>query len=196
MSSKIEIWNRALSNIGVKQFVQSESENSNEASVLGVHWDAAVRKTLTDHPWPFARAYRTLALVEQDPNTDWSYSYRYPSDCLMIRRILTDFGRTDPFPPPFTTGQDDQGRLVYTDQPDAVIEYTTSIIEPERFDTAFEEALVWYLSYLCALPLSRIPDMSKFAHSLYKEAIITASAKAQNEAQQDLPQEAEWIQAR
>lgn len=196
MSSKIEIWNRALSNIGVKQFVQSESENSNEASVLGVHWDAAVRKTLVDHPWPFARAYRTLALIEQDPSTDWAYSYRYPTDCLMVRRIVSENGRTDPFPPPFAIGQDDQGGLIYTDYPDAVIEYTKSVTEPERFDVAFEEALVWYLSYMCAIPLSRISDMSKHAYIHYKEAIITASTKVQNESQQDLPQEAEWIQAR
>lgn len=195
-STQIQIWNMALSHIGVKAFVASPTERSQEASVLNVWWQPAIDYVLADHNWAFARKYATLNLVEEDPNPDWQYAYRYPSDCIHARRICSPKGRRDPLPPPFVTGQDDDGKLVLTDQEDAVLEYTVRVTEPERFDEKFTECLTFYLASRIALPLSRIPNMMEKMEAMYENKLIGASTKAMNEMQQDEQQEAEWIQAR
>jgi hypothetical protein len=63
---------------------------------------------LRDFDWSFARRYTTLGLVEEDPNTDWAYVYRYPSDCLSVRSIVGAM-RTDRSRLPFTLGSDASG---------------------------------------------------------------------------------------
>lgn len=195
-SSIVQIWNMALSHIGVKSFVAGVNEKSQEASVLNVWWAPSVDYVLADHPWPFARKYQALGLVVSNPSPDWAYAYRYPSDCIHARRICSPSGRTDPKPPPFFVGQDDDGKLVYTDQPNAVLEYTKRVTEPERFDEKFTEALSIYLAARVCNPLSRIPNLADKLDDMYSSAIARAAVKSMNEQQQDDPQEAEWIQAR
>lgn len=196
MSSQLEIWNNALAHVGVKQFVQSVDEKSMEAAVLRVRWDSSVKYVLADHPWPFATAYATLNLVEEQPNTDWLFSYRYPADCIHARRIVSPLGRTDPEPPPFKTGQDDQGRLIYTDAPDAVLEYTKDVTQVARFDQKFVEALEWYLASRIATPLSRIDGAASKATQMYEFSLVRAASKTLKEAQQDNAPDAEWVRER
>jgi hypothetical protein len=163
----------------------------------GVHWAAAVNKVLADHPWTFARKYAYLGLIREDPNGDWHYAYRYPADCVHARRIVSEVGgRRDPDPPPFTIGQDNWGRLVYTDWPNAVLEYTMRVFETERYDAQFTTMLSWYLAHLIANPLSRISGSAGACFDMYKAMKSAASTISMNESQQDDPQEAEWIQAR
>src|SRR5690606_25121463 len=103
------IVNRALARIGSsKQIANVETENSREAISARLVFDDERDYVLRDFPWPFATAYRTLALVSEAPNGDWGYAYRYPSDCLYVRRIVGALGRRDPDPPPFRVGVDEQ----------------------------------------------------------------------------------------
>lgn len=196
MPTKIGIWNNALAHIGVKSFVQVEDEKSAEAGVLRVVWDSALEYVLGDHPWPFATAYATLGLVEQNPNTDWLFSYRYPTGCVHARRIVAGDGRNSTKPPPFRIGQDDAGRLIYTDQDSAVLEYTKLVTSCDHFDPKFAEALEWYLASRIATPLSRIEGMAAKAEKMYEIMMVRAAAKSRNESQQDDAPDAEWVRER
>jgi hypothetical protein len=187
----------ALSHIGVKRFVQSETERSQEVSVLTLQWAPAVNFVLADHPWSFARKYASLGLVTTAPNDDWGYAYRHPADCVFARRLVTATGgRSDPTPPPFILGQDNWGRLIFTDVEDAVLEYTMRVFEPERYDPQFVVMISWYLAHLIANPLSRIGGASEKCYEMYRNLKSIASATSMNERQQDDNQEAEWILAR
>jgi hypothetical protein len=196
MATTVNIWNMALSHIGSKHFVESDSERSREVSVLKIHWAAAVNKVLSDRPWKFATKYVTLGLIAERPNMDWAYAYRYPADCVFARRLVTTGGRRDPDPKPFTIGQDSWGRIIYTDQPNAVLEYTLRVFETERYDPQFVTMLSWYLAHLIANPLSRITNAAVVAFNMYKLLKETAASTAFNESQMDDAQDAEWIQAR
>ena len=88
MASKTEIGNLALSHIGIgKEVANIETEQSAEASALRRVYDTALRKTLRDFNWPFARVIADLGLIEEDPTDEWDFSYRVPSDCVSFRRI-------------------------------------------------------------------------------------------------------------
>lgn len=200
MSSKTNIANLTLFHLGSSQLITDvDTENSLEASSFRAIYDQQRDYVLRDFPWPFARAYADLALVS-DPtetvNNDWTYAYRYPAGCLEVRRIVTVKGRSDTQPPPYTIGRDDQGRLIYTDEQDATIEYTVQILDPEEFDSIFVEALSWKIGAILAPVLPRLADKATTANQMYAFEISKAASRALNEEQAEEPREAEWISGR
>lgn len=200
MSNKTQIANLALERNGASQFIADvDTENSVEAQTVKLVFDNARDYVLKAHPWPFATSYAVLALVagssSSKANYDWTYAYRYPSDCLDVRRIVTTGGRRETQPPPYRVGRDSQGRLIYTDQEQAQIEYTVRITDSSEFDAIFVSALAWYI---CAITpaLSRIKGQTEVAMQMYSMDISKASAAALNEGQPVEPLEAEWVRSR
>ena len=197
----VQISNMALGHIGVQQQIASLStEHSTESNKCSLYYTQAVESVLADYPWPFATKYATLGLVTDNSALstpyDWLYEYRYPSDCLFVRRIVTVLGRKDPNPPPFRIGQDDQGLLVYTDQEDAVIEYTRRVTDTNLFPPTFAEAVSWRLAAFIAPGLSRLKDMVRLAMLTYLGILSKAETQAGNEQQQQDQIESEFIRAR
>lgn len=201
MASRTQIVNIALMRIGVSQTIANlDTENSREALSARLLFDDEVRFVLRDFPWPFATAYATLGLVDgaaDDPaNRDWTFAYRYPSDCLFVRRIVTENGRNDTAPPPYRIGRDTQGKLLYTNEEDAQIEYTFDVTDCDEFDSLFVSALAWKLAASLAPSLSRINKMAEQAMQMYAVDLSIAQARALNEQQQEQPAESEFISAR
>ena len=85
----MDIWNTALSHLGISKEVASVDESSAEAKACRRFYDTTIKAVLKDYSWPFASKIATLNLITANPNDEWAYSYRYPSDCLFFRRILS-----------------------------------------------------------------------------------------------------------
>ena len=83
MSSAVEICNLALSHLG-SSGIDALDERSEAAAACTTFYAICRDMVLRDAPWPFATKMQALALVEEDPNTEWGFSYRYPSDCPSI----------------------------------------------------------------------------------------------------------------
>lgn len=201
MSSKTQIVNLGLMRLGVSQSVANvDTENSREALTARLIFDDELRYVIRDFPWPFATAYADLGLVDgstSEPATrDWTYAYRYPSDCAFVRRIVTENGRNNTNPPPYRIGRDAQGKLVYTNEAEAQIEYTMDVTEAEELDALAVSMLAWRLAGSMAPSLSRIKDMAKTAMEMYEIDKSKAHSRALNEQQQEAPAESEFISAR
>ena len=90
MATKTEIFNMALGHLAIGKMVANfTAEQSQEARIGRIYYDIALGQVLKDVPWPFATKIAALGLLEEEPNTEWGYSYRYPSDCAHFRRILS-----------------------------------------------------------------------------------------------------------
>lgn len=198
--SKTHILNMALSHLGVSKEVQDqETENSIEARASRRHYDNDLETVLTAIPWPFATQFAALGLVEEDPNDEWDYSYRYPSDCVILRRILSGF-RTDNQDSrvPFKIGRDDDGTLVYTDEEEAEAEYTYREEDPTRYPQDF----VLALSYRHAASIaSKVTGGDPFklgdkCLQLYRITLSEAASNRTDEEQPDRNPDAEFIRAR
>lgn len=201
MASETSIANLALIRVGAtKQIANLETERSAEAIAIRTVFDQERDYVLRDFPWPFATAYVELALVDGSSTTpvnyDWQYAYRYPSDCLFVRRIMGPNGRRDPNPPPYRVGRDSQGRLIYTNEADAEIEFTYSVTEPEEFDSMFVSMLAWKIASVIAPSLSRIKGMAETAMQMYEIDKSKAASRSLNEQQQEQPLESEFVRAR
>lgn len=200
MSTKTEIANIALSHLGVgREIANIETENSQEANACRRFYDIAREQVLRDFNWPFATKEAALGLVSSNPTTEWTYSYRYPSDCLKLRRIFSGLRNdTRQSRVPFKLVRDDAGRLIYTDQIDAFMEYTYSETDASRFTPDFVQALACRLAaYMAPRLTSGDPfKMGERAYKLYIVEITRAQASADNEQQDEEKPQAEWINDR
>lgn len=201
-TSLVGIYNLALSHVGTSTEVQSATENTSDANTCRRYYEQARDRTLEDFAWPFAKVTAVLALVEATPTPEWLYSYRYPSDCLGARRIVSATLSVRNAGPaqiiPYLIGRDSQGLLLYCDLVSASLEYTQRITDVSQFAPSFVDALSFRLAWLIA-PRVTGGDPYKLgtrAYQLYLQAIMEAQANALNEEQPDQPPDAEWISDR
>ena len=195
--SKARICNMALGHVGSSAFLANlETDKGKEATVCRMYYEPAVDACLRAFDWPFATGYRATALVSDSVGDDWQYAYRYPTDALKIRRIVTALGRKDPNPPPFVVGQDSQGQLIYTSERTPTFEYTVRVTDPSRFDPLFVAALAYWLASDIAPSLSRIKGMQDDALKKAMLLGLQAEGIASGEQQHEPAPDSEFVRAR
>lgn len=195
-----EIANLALTHLGVgKEIANLDTERSAEALVMRRIFEMCKDAALRDFPWPFATKIAALVLVEEDPTDLYKFSYRYPTDCLMLRKIYSGV-RNDTLATRvnYKIIQDSSGRLIYTDREDAEAEYTVRITDHERFTPDF----VWAFSLrLAAYAAPRLTGGDAFklgdkAFQMYQFEIGKSESTARNEEQAEENPDSEFITVR
>lgn len=134
-----------------------------------------------------------------EANGDWDFAYRWPADCLFARRLVPDNGAGREFdenPIPFRVGRDNNGLLIYTDEVEAVLEYTTIDCTNLWVDDLWIEAFTWKLAGQLAPSLSKDEKMAAKCIVMYKDALERAAAVASKEQQQHKDGDAGWMNAR
>ena len=196
----VQLANMAIGHVGSSQLIDLLTEKTTEAQQCNLYFDQAVETTLEDFNWPLATKYGALALVTDNSAVttpyDWVYGYRYPTDCIHVRRIVTALGRIDPNPPPWHPGIDDQGRLIWTDVEDAIIEYTKRVIDVNLFSPLFVDVVAWRLAAYIAPALSKTPTMRATCLAIYEAMMGKATVQAGNEQQQSEEPQSEFMRAR
>jgi hypothetical protein len=199
-SSKTEICNIAISHLGsANEIANVETEASQEAASCRRFYDTALKATLRDFPWSFAAKIAEMQLVEEDPNDEWAYSYRYPSDCVRLKRILSG-SRTDTNDTriSYKIIRDDSGLLILTDKENAELEYTKLETDPLVYPHDFVIAFSYRLAHFVA---PRITAGDKFklgdrALQFYLYEISRAESTGLNEEQADVHPDSEFIRTR
>jgi hypothetical protein len=182
-----------------KEIVALDTEKSDEAAAGRRFFDMARDEVFRAFPWSFTTKFVTLGLVANNPTDEWAYSYRYPSDCLMFRRILSGV-RNDSHQTRarYKIVQDSSGLLVYTDVTNAEAEYTFRQEDPARFPADFTMALSFLLAFYMAPRLTRGDPfgMGRRAFEMYIREIRRAEAMSSNEQQPDELPNSEFISQR
>jgi hypothetical protein len=189
MSSETEISNIAISHLGIsKEIANLDTEASTEAKACRRFYDICRDTVLRDFNWPFATKSVALGLVGEDPTTEWQYSYRYPSDCIKLRRIFSGT-RTD---------TNSSGRLIYTDEQNAVIEYTEKVTDPTHYPPDFILAQSYRLAFMIAPRVSKGDPfkLGPAAYQMYLKMVGEAQANSWNEEQIDKKADSEFITTR
>jgi len=199
----------ALSHIGVgTQIAVFATDRSKEASACRQFYDQVRDEVLRAYPWHFATAIEALTLVEEDPNDEWGYSYKYPLTSLAFKRILNGASRieTQTSRIPFRIVNDPtytgltiftNKQLILSDYPDAFGEYTVSPdtrVYPPDFAQAFSLLLAAYIA-----PRVTGGDQFKLgerAFKMYYMKIREAARNASREHQPDVEIESDLYRAR
>jgi hypothetical protein len=149
MSSRTDIVNLALLDVGVKPSVASWDEDSTEAEYARAAWDQAVAEALTAHSWLFATKQVQLQRSGTEPVARYEYAYELPGDYVRLGAIA-DSDRM--YPPlrdyrPFSV----DGRLMIAASAEYVfIEYVYNAPNIGYWPPHF----VKFLSAVLAVPLS------------------------------------------
>lgn len=192
--------NLALGHLGIgKEVADAETENSQEARSCRRFYNTALDAVLEDFDWPFATKYATLNLVEEQPNDEWRYSYRYPADCVQIRKLLSGIRNdTRQSREAYTLGQDANGRLIYTDLQNAKVKYSIRDEDSANYSSAFKIAFSYRLAfYICpTLTTGDFQAMQTNIMNMYRLELANARANAANEEQPDDLPDSEFTRAR
>lgn len=197
MATQVEICNMALAYIGHTVFIEDlDTEASQEAILCRLFFEQMRDAVLEDHHWPFASKDFTLNLIEEDPNTDWAYSYAYPTDCIRAERIVTGLGEPDSEKAPYRIHGTGAARRIYTNEEDAVLKYTARITDVSLFSASFVEALAWRIAAAIALGLGRKEANRQVAMANYNMAKAQAQVNAANEMIVGAARDSEFITVR
>jgi hypothetical protein len=191
--------NLALSHLAISKKIILETDRSAEANACGDFYNTVRDKTLSDFPWPFATKFALLGVVQENPTTEWLFSYRYPSDCLFLRRIFSGI-RNDNRQSriSYKIGQDAQGLLIYTDMAQAEMEYTISSDDVVRYPEDFRMAMSLHLAHYIAPRLTQGDPfkLGQRAYQMYRMELQIAADSAANEEQSDELPQSEFMRAR
>ena len=206
--TQVSIANLALSRIGSTQIVTSLfPPDGSQGSIQSSLWyDFCRQDILHEFPWPWARKYGVLNLVQTTPNEAWTYSYRMPSDSLFIRRLTRTpsnvvngaynsninwptYDRSDvnSAPPPFQVGSDATGQLIFTDLQYASLEYTYDAVDTTQFPVEFTNLLCWRLAVELSHSMANSPEKAAWANKQYENEKWKCAAHAMNEEQNTHP---------
>lgn len=201
MATKTEICNLAIGHLGIAVAIANvDTERSTEALACRTFYEITRDNTLRDFDWGFARKFAALGLVEEDPNQDWHYSYRYPSDCVLFRKIQSGFRiDTNTNQIPFLQSSDDDGRLIFTDTEDAIGVYTAKITDTSIYTTDFIMALSYRLAMYIGPQITggnAFGSMTDRLAKLYDYHLSSARQNAANEEGRDRIAESEFVRGR
>lgn len=181
--------NMALNIIGIGQEIEDLAATTALARTCNRWLPVVLEDVLSDFEWGFATIRAPLELVEAftdatDPDIEWAYSYGRPNTCIVARRIVSG-ERPDSAPIPFECGQgmdgDNTTRLIFTDQPDAILEMTATYGDSGKYSSAFAQAVAGKLAVKIAGPLRVAADKKALGMEEFAQAIIKAKGLSNTE---------------
>ncbi len=195
----ITLWNQALSAIGGRGTVSSETENSREANTCSLWYSTVRDNVLKAAPWPCAQAYTNLATLAtrssfndawatSDPAPGWKYAYAEPTDLLAPRHLMS-FQR-------FSRGVYDSSKAIFANEENAILYYTRRAEDVTKWDNGLERAVIFALAAHICLPIT---GKRTLARELQEEAFaVTAEAQTEiaNEVDEHFDQLPSWVAAR
>lgn len=176
MTSKVGIWNMALSNIGHRATITDPDAVTAEANHCRLFYPVALAATLERYAWSFAT--RRVALAEvTNPVNHWGFAYARPNLCIKERAILLPESTDDTQEQPFAIeGNADGDLIIYCNVEDAVLRYTALVEDTNKFSPMFVAALSFDLAAFLVGPIPK--DMKLKDAMLKAAAYYTAQAEA------------------
>lgn len=202
-TSTTDIANMAVMHLGLsKPITNMDSDQTAAANAVRRFFTITRDALMRDFPYPFSTKFANLALVATSPAEapEWGFSYRYPPDCLKMRRIPSGALRLDDIESriPYKIGADSSGKLIYTDMQAATAEYTVLVTDTAKWDSDFVLAVSLRLAAYIA-PAIAGGDPFKLgtrAMNLYLQHLGLARVNAVGEEQLDQPPESSFIEDR
>jgi hypothetical protein len=132
MPSQTDLFNRALSRLGVRR-ISSPAEDSPGAKACSSAWDMVRQEVLRAHPWNIAVRRSTLAAAVDAPEYEYERAFTLPALCLRVLEVDVDPSY------PWTV----EGDQILTDATAPLyIRWIEDVTDPERYDALLSSVLV------------------------------------------------------
>lgn len=175
MTSKINICNLALAQLGQSPISSLEQENE-KARRLNLFYAPVRDEVLRTHNWAFAGVQAQLLLLEEGADSQGRFVYKYPADALFIRGVFDEnhhrLGFEEYFRP------DLHSRVLLVPAAQAYVQYTGRITDETLFDAAFVKS--FSLALACDLAVALTADTQLAAQLLQKYTLSLEEARRSN----------------
>lgn len=151
------IANMALGHCGVSGTIQDlDTDSTPEAVQCRTFYDPSRGILLESQEFSFAKRRVALQSLGTPPD-EWTYRYKYPNDCRLALRIVNPATRTprndEKIPFEVKDYNDGYGRVIVTDQADALLDYNHDVTDATLFSYTFAFALSQFLALNISGPL-------------------------------------------
>ncbi len=204
-TSETQIANMALSHLGDAKIESLSDTDSAEAAEARTWYGYSRVATLEAADWNFARK-RVVATLDTDTisttvNTPlagvWGFRYRYPADCIMMRKIQHPAAPpADAFPFEVEVNLKGTTKTVLTDVENAVLVYTMDQELTNLYTPGFVLAMSLMLGSNMAFSLTGKLSLKKSIRQEFLRTLPAAAASAANEQVSPPPRDADWLRAR
>jgi len=200
-----QIYNLALSALQLSKEVSDvTTDQSNEVRVLNTNWNVAFESTLQDMDLDSTASIVTLELIANlstDDSYPWGYVYKYPSECIYFRRIVSGV-KLDDYAThiPKSTGMYGDQKGIFTDESSAEAEIISKNVSLTTLSGMGALAIAYKLAYLSA-PLitgKGSKNLRSEIMGLYVDAKSEAieTDKNENHYYEDSYKRSEWVRER
>lgn len=202
MYTKVQIYNLALGALLLNSQIQDpDSDKSKECKVLNLHYPTALIQTLQDLDLDSTSERKALELIEEQPNTEWLYAYKYPAKCAFLRRIVSGQRKDNRSTSiPRSTGTLNGVKVIYTDESNAIAEYIHSDINLNSLNPSGGLALSYRLAFLSSSLLVGKGALNIKRSIMVDYAFFKAESqkhdRMENETFDDLAIDSEFVEAR
>jgi len=176
MSSKIDIYNLALTHLGMKE-VTSVDANNPSADALNTLYNPCLEDLFSEYRWPFATVKEKLVSVTDTVlELEWENSYLRPTEAMTVWVVYNEGTMTAKEEQQFETIYQPtySRRIIGTNLDDAYCEYTYKIIDTALYSPKFVMALSYKLAASAAHTLLRTiksgTDIMTIARAFIEEA--------------------------
>jgi len=206
-NSVVDICNLALARVRANS-IGALTDQSPQAEKCRIYYPEARKMVLSSVWWPFNKKTRSLAKKTFKP-AQWQYAYAYPSDCLMVRKVIPSelplnssstryldnrFVDFDEYTADFEVelGEDDT-KIISTNQDEAMVIYSVDIETVSTFGHMVTELIAWRMAKDLAIVFggdagrSYRDNASREFEKLKSEASAMYSNQASPRQKQQLP---------
>lgn len=183
MSSEIDICNLALAHLGDSANISDFEEGTAQADHCARFYPFARDQLLEKHEWGFATRRETLALLDDDTGTAWSYQYATPGNYIKVFAVLEPEAE-DRDGQPFDIETVSSGdTVIHTNVEDAIARYVLRVTDTAKFTPMFTIALSRLLASYLAGPIIKGREgmqVGRDQYSLFMAEFAAAAASDSN----------------
>lgn len=196
MTSEVDICNLALTESFCSE-IQSLTAQSREAEVCNRFYAQCRDLMLSSYNWKFNQVRRSLALSSETPPGSWTYAYEVPVNCLQPVKIYqSDRNSTEQIPFTIESKLSIDEKVLYTDEPEAILIYRKKITVTNMFSPSFIEALSHLLGAKIAMGLKQDMNLANIRMTNYWQAVSRGTILDADARDKDVQPETELLRAR
>lgn len=196
MVDRVEICNMSAGQVKAGT-ISTFEELSVLAQYCRTYYVIARQEALAAYNWSFARRRYDLALLEENPTSQWLFRYGYP-ECIKVREIEY-YGAVKPATPiPFEVELDSTGQVktILTNEKDAKAICTVDVENEALFSFEFVVMFMWKLASYLAIPMGAGADEMKRCLTIFNSKKGESEASDANEGQDVTEPDGEFITSR
>ncbi len=191
MPNAVDICNLALSHLGDRANVVSidPPEGSAQAEHCARFYPIARDMLLAMHPFSFAtkRVALNNLTATSSPPAQWEYTYAAPNAVVKILGVFAPNGQydEDKTEVEYELGSDDNATpVLYSNIENAIVRYTTYVVDTTRFPPLFTTALSYVLASYLSGPIIKGREGMQIGEAMLSRGVAYAGKAFAEDANQ------------